>query len=200
MWILEGAPSGIERIATAILSKSESDFLVPSRIAAELTPKLRTYLGIVALDTEGLEALLDRHRDAIAQLEPTASEREAFLQTQLSDSLLRRLPIHVRSDGAIGDAENVFREADWPIPAALREHVRTIQPCSSPLARERQQRLITAWSPQSQCLGRSFRHLRPTQTARRGRRKAPPEAGVFATPFRRRSAAAECDSRRQDEV
>jgi hypothetical protein len=150
VWILEGAPSGIERIATAILSKSESDFLVPSRIAAELTPKLRTYLGIEALDTEGLEALLDRHRDAIAQLEPTASEREAFLQTQLSDSLLRRLPIHVRSDGAIGDAENVFREADWPIPAALREHVRTIQPCSSPLARERQQRLITAWSPQSQ--------------------------------------------------
>jgi transposase len=35
------------------------------------------------------------------------------------------------------------------------------------------------------CLGRSFRHLRPTQTARRGRRKAPLEAGVFATPLRR---------------
>ena len=150
LWTLEGAPSGIERIATAILRKSESDFLVPSRIAAELTPKLRTYLGIVALDTEGLEALLDKHCDAIAQLEPTASEREAFLQTQLSDSLLRRLPIHVRSDGAIGDAENVFREADWPIPATLREQVRTIQPFSHPVARERQQQLITAWSPQSQ--------------------------------------------------
>jgi len=150
LWILEGAPGGIERIATAILSKSESDFLVPSRIAANLTPKLRTYLGIVALDTERLEALLDKHRDAIAQLEPTALEREAFLQTQLSDSLLRRLPIHVRSDGAIGDAENVFCEADWPIPATLREHVRTIQLCSNPVARERQQRLITAWSPQSQ--------------------------------------------------
>jgi hypothetical protein len=150
LWILEGAPSGIERIATAILSKSESDFLVPSRIASELTPKLRTYLGIVALDTEGLEALLEKHLDAIAQLEPTASEREAFLQTQLSESLLRRLPIHVRSDGAVGGAENVFREADWPIPATLREHIRTIQPCSNPVARERQQRLITAWSPQSQ--------------------------------------------------
>lgn len=150
LWTLEGAPSGIERISTAILSKSESDFLVPSRIASELTPKLRTYLGIVALDTARLEALLERHRDAIAQLEPTASEREAFLQTQLSDSLLRRLPIHLRSDGEIGDAENVFREADWPIPVALREHVRTIQPCSNPVARERQQRLITAWSPESQ--------------------------------------------------
>jgi hypothetical protein len=150
LWILEGAPSGIERFATAILSKSESDFLVPSRIAAELTPKLRTYLGIVALDTEGIEALFDRHCDAIAQLEPTAAEREAFLQTQLSDLLLRRLPIHVRADGAIGDAENVFREADWPIPATLREYVRTIQPCINPVARERQQRLITAWSPFSQ--------------------------------------------------
>jgi hypothetical protein len=145
-----GHTSGIERIATAILSKSEKDCLVPSRIAAELTPKLRTYLGIVPLDTEGLEGLLEKHRNAIAQLEPTASEREAFLRTQLSDSLLRRLPIHVRSDGAIGDAENVFREADWPIPATLREHVPTIQLCSNPVARERQQRLITVWSPQSQ--------------------------------------------------
>src|SRR5439155_26768900 len=94
--------------------------------------------------------LLDRHHDAIVQLEPTAAEREAFLQTQLSDSLLRRLPIHVRSDGAIGDAENVFHEADWPIPARLREHVRTIQPCSNAVARKRQLRLITAWSPHSQ--------------------------------------------------
>jgi hypothetical protein len=145
-----GHTSGIERIATAILSKCEKDCLVPSRIAAELTPKLRTYLGIVPLDTEGLEGLLEKHRNAIAQLEPTASEREAFLRTQLSDSLLRRLPIHVRSDGAIGDAENVFREADWPIPATLREHVPTIQLCSNPVARERQQRLITVWSPQSQ--------------------------------------------------
>ena len=31
-----------------------------------------------------------------------------------------------------------------------RQHVRTIQLCSNPVARERQQRLITAWSPQSQ--------------------------------------------------
>jgi hypothetical protein len=150
LWILEGAHGGIERIATAILGKSESDFLVPSRIAAELTPRLRTYLGIAALETKGLEALLERHRDAIAQLEPTASEREAFLQTQLSDSLLRRLPIHVRSDGAIGDAENVFREADWPIPTTLREQVCTVLLCSDPVARERQQRLITAWSPRNQ--------------------------------------------------
>jgi hypothetical protein len=150
LWILEGAPGGIERIATAILSKSESDFLVPSHIAAELTQKLRTYLGIVPLDTERLEALFERHLNAIAQLEPTAAEREEFLQTQLSDSLLRRLPIHVRSDGEIGDAENVFREANWPIPATLRKHVRTIQPCSNPVARERQQRLITAWSAQIQ--------------------------------------------------
>lgn len=150
LWTLESAPGGIERIVTAVVSKSECDFLVPSRIAAELTPKLRTYLGIEALDTERLEAFLDRHRDTVAQLEPTAAERDAFLQTQLSDSLLRRLPIHVRADGAISDAENVFREADWPIPASLREHVRTIQPCSNPVTRERQKRLITSWSPHSQ--------------------------------------------------
>src|SRR2546430_13737536 len=119
----------------------------------------------MVLDTEGLEALLERHSDAIARLEPRASEREAFLQTQLSDSLLRRLPIHVRSDGAIGDAENVFREADWPIPATLREHVRTIQTAVNPVARERQQRLIAAWSPQSQldiALSRTEPHRLPS--------------------------------------
>lgn len=54
LWILESAPGGIERIATAILSKSEATSLTLLRIAANLTPKLRTYLGIVALDTEGL--------------------------------------------------------------------------------------------------------------------------------------------------
>lgn len=150
IWILEGAASGIERIVTTILSQSESGFLIPSRIAAELTPKLRTYLGIGALDTSGLEALLEKNLDAISQLEPTASEREAFLQTNLSDSLLRHLPIHVRSDGTVGDTENVFREADWPIPVSLRAHVRTVQPFSNAIARERQQRLITAWSPNSQ--------------------------------------------------
>jgi hypothetical protein len=109
IWVLEGAPRGVERIVTNILSQSESDFLIPSRIAAELTPKLRSYIGVRALDSAGLEALLEKNFDAIPHLEPRASEREAFLQTNLSDSLLRRMPIHARSDGTISDAENIFR-------------------------------------------------------------------------------------------
>src|ERR1700730_14452146 len=47
------------------------------------------------------------------------------------------------------------------------------------------------------CPGRSFRHPSPIQAARRVRRKAPLESGVFATPFRRPPAVAERDSRRQ---
>jgi hypothetical protein len=94
--------------------------------------------------------LLNKNFNAIHKLESTESEREAFLQTNLSDSLLRRLPIHDRSDGTVGDAANVFREADWPIPPLLREHVLTVRPCNNPAAGDKQQRLITAWSPKSQ--------------------------------------------------
>jgi hypothetical protein len=50
------------------------------------------------------------------------------------------------------------------------------------------------------CPGRCFRHLRPTQTARQGRRKAPPKAGVFATLCRRPLAGAEREPRRQDQL
>jgi hypothetical protein len=150
IWALEGVPKGIERIIRMIFGQSESDFLIPPRIADELTPRLRNHIGVRGLDTAGLETLLDKNFDGFRQLELTESEREAFLETRLTDSLLRRLPIHARSDGTIGDAENVFREADWPIPLSLREHVLTVKPCGSAVALDRQQRLITAWSPKSQ--------------------------------------------------
>jgi hypothetical protein len=53
--VLEGAPKGIERTVTEIFSQTESDFLVPSPVAAELTWKLRDYIGVKALDIAGLE-------------------------------------------------------------------------------------------------------------------------------------------------
>src|SRR5215469_17922883 len=49
------------------------------------------------------------------------------------------------------------------------------------------------------CVGRCFRHRRPIETARRGRRKSPPQPGVFATLCRRPSAGAEREPRRQDQ-
>ena len=94
--------------------------------------------------------MLERNLDGIPGLHPTALERDGFLLTQLPDPLLRRLPIHVRSDGTTGNAENVFREAGWPIPEALKLHVLTIRPCNERQARERQERLIEGWSPRSQ--------------------------------------------------
>jgi hypothetical protein len=150
LWVLDQVPGEVERIVAAVLNQSEDDFLVPSRIAHELAPKLQQYIGIRALDTAGMEALLERHLDAIPGLQSTAREREAFLLTKLSDPLLRRLPIHVRSDGTTGDAENVFREARWPIPRALRPHVLTVEPCNDKRALDRQEQLIDVWSPRSQ--------------------------------------------------
>ena len=150
LWVLDGVPGAIERIISAVLNRSEGDFLVPSRIAAELTPTLQQHIGIRPLDTAAMEGLLERNLDGISALHPTALERDGFLLTQLPDILLRRLPIHVRSDGTTGNAENVFREADWPIPEALTLHVLTIRPCNNRQARERQERLIEAWSPRRQ--------------------------------------------------
>jgi hypothetical protein len=148
LWVLESTPNGVERIASAILSQSASDYLIPARIAAELPPRRRKSLGIAALDAEGLEALLERNLDVVAQLEPMAPERDALLLTKLPDDLLQRLPIYVRSDGTFGDATGAYYEADWPIPAALRAHVRTIAPSTN--ARQAQQRIVTAWSPERQ--------------------------------------------------
>ena len=150
LWVLDGVPCAIERIIAAVLNRSEGDFLVPSRIAAELTPTLQQHIGIRPLDTAAMEGLLERNLDGISGLHPTALERDGFLLTQLPDTLLRRLPIHVRSDGTTGNAENVFREADWPIPEALTLHVLTIRPCNNRQARERQEQLIEAWSPRRQ--------------------------------------------------
>ncbi|RWA68020.1 hypothetical protein [Mesorhizobium sp.] len=149
-WLLDGAPAGIERVVTSLLRQSASDFLVPSCIGVELRPRLRSYLGIRELDSGGLEALLAKNLQAFAQLEVTPPEREAFLLTNLPDALLRRLPIHVRSDGAVGDAHNAFVEGSWSIPASLRKHVLTVQLSPEPGVRARQQRILTAWTPASQ--------------------------------------------------
>ena len=137
-------------MVTSLLRQSASDFLVPSCIGAELRPRLRSYLGIRELDSSGLEALLTKNIQAFLQLELTPPEREAFLLTSLPDGLLLRLPIHVRSDGAVGNAENAFVENSWPIPASLREHVLTVQLSSDPGVRACQQRILTAWTPTSQ--------------------------------------------------
>jgi hypothetical protein len=58
--VLEGTPKGLERIVEAALSSSANAFLVPADIAEELTPKLRQHIGITALDTPGVAALLER--------------------------------------------------------------------------------------------------------------------------------------------
>ena len=85
-----------------------------------LRPRLRGFLGIRELDSGGLEALLVKNIWAFSQLDLTPPERDAFLLTNLPDALLRRLPIYVRSDGEVGDAQNAFVEGSWRIPASLR--------------------------------------------------------------------------------
>lgn len=145
LWVLDRVHNGVERIATRIVNQSQNEFLVATRIAEELKPKLRNHLRIAVLDTANLEALLSDNIAAIARLAPTAAERDAFLTTELTDPLLVRLPIHARMDETIGDAAGVFRVTDeWPVPASLEGRVPIVQLCSSQKALERQKRLIMA--------------------------------------------------------
>ena len=140
-------PTGLERIVTRIFTNSGQAFLVSSNIASELTSKLRDFLGMAEIDTAAIEALLEEHVDSIASFEPTATECEAFLQSGLSDGLLRRLPIHTRSDGTVGGAENAFAEADFAVPPSLRDHVLTIALHDDPDLRRRQGTIVKPWTP-----------------------------------------------------
>ena len=88
--------------------------------------------------------------DSIVRLTLTEPERDAILRLDLSPPLLRRLPIHVDSDGAVGGAEELFLVIDWPIPDALKAHVRTVRRSGDPAARKRQRDIIRPWSPTTQ--------------------------------------------------
>ena len=149
--VLSETTKDVERIVCELFRRRSNQFLVPSRIADVLSVQLlRRHLGIDVLDEPRIEALLKDNLDEISRLEPTEQEREALLRIDLPDSLLRRLPIHVRPDGAVGDAVGVYREADWPIPEALKKEVVTVRPCRSQDAQKRQKDVIPAWSPKFQ--------------------------------------------------
>ena len=162
----DGLSAEIERIAARCVSGNESMFLVPRRIADALSRNQREYIGVGTLDNRGIEALFVRNADALLDPRLTETERDAVLQMAISDSVLATLPIHVRSDGTVGNAEGVFLEAAWPIPASLREHVRTVVLSSRPRARTRQEILIPRWSTWTQidtALSRPEPHAFPTE-------------------------------------
>ena len=151
LWMLERTDSGIERIAAGIVIRGEGKYLIPSSVADELKRRVREQIGIVELDTTNLEQLLLKSLDEVEKLQPTPEEREAFLKTKLSKSLLRDLPVHTRTDGSVGNAFGVYRVVhDWHIPKSLQGTVALIKPCDDPIALKRQNDLISPWSPASQ--------------------------------------------------
>ena len=129
-----------------ILEPRENEFLVPSRVLTELSGRQRKYLSIRDLDTPGLEKLIEGHIDAFSGLQPSDSERWGFFKTDLRADLLRRLPIHDRSDGTVGSAEGVFRkDAGWSIPDRFRDWVLTVRLIDDPETRAKQKRVIRTW-------------------------------------------------------
>ena len=147
----DGLSPEIERIAARCVSGDESMFLVPRRIADGLSRNQREYIGVGTLDNRGIEALFVRNADALLDPRLSETERDAILQTDIPDAVLRALPIHVRSDGTVGNAEGVFLATEaWPIPESLNPHLRTATLSSHPSAQKRQKSLIPNWSPRAQ--------------------------------------------------
>ena len=150
LWNQDRLPVETEIIIARILGRM-NEFLVPSRIMTELSPMIRNTLGIKDLDYAGLERLIEDGIDIFAEFDPSEAVRKALLKSGLAQDLLRRLPIHDRTDGTIGSAEGLFREDDrWPIPNRLQDLVGTVILFDEPEIRLKQEGIVPAWSAQTQ--------------------------------------------------
>ena len=147
LWCLDGDMAHVERLVTEIARRDNGLLIVPSLISDNLGPKLRGHLAIQTLDPPRLERLLDSNVEALRQTEPTESERWSLLgMVGVGDDVLLRLPIHDRSDGSVGSADDLYwKDDDWPIPDALVPHVPTVRLFEDPRAQERQRRIIRRW-------------------------------------------------------
>ncbi len=147
LWNAAQMPDEIERVIASLVRHRPGEFLVPSACVAVLTPKKRKEFGIRDLAASDLKRMIDDGIELFRSLNTTEPERKAFLNCGLPDSLLRRLPIHDRSDGAVGPADGLFRVDGWPVPDRLRQRVTIAILFDDPQVRPRQQRIVRAWSP-----------------------------------------------------
>ena len=151
LWNGAPLPSEIERLVALILERRDGEFLVPSRIVDKLSGETLKALAVRDLDSPALERLIGDCIDAFSEWKPSVSETRALLKTGLSAGLLRRLPIHDRSDGTVGSAEGLFYEdGSWPIPGRFRHWLVTVRPADDPEVQSQQERIIPAWSPKAQ--------------------------------------------------
>ena len=152
LWNAANFPTEIERIVKALLIEIRRQvYLVPSVIVDALTGNQIQELEIRTLDTPTLEQLIEDGVDVFSQLITDKSERDALLTTTLTDDLLRRLPIHEHSDGAVTNATLSFWEDDgWAVAGRLRQSVPTIVLSEDPEIRRRQQNVVPPWSPLAQ--------------------------------------------------
>ena len=146
LWCLDGDMAAVERLVAEIARKDHGLLFVPSRISDNFGPKLRQHLAIQSLDSPRLERLLESNVEAIRQIRLTEAERSALLGIDgIDHDLLLSLPIHDRSDGTVGRADDSFRVDDWPIPEALVPYVPTVRLFEDPGAQRRQRHIVRPW-------------------------------------------------------
>ena len=147
LWSADRLPVELDRIITELVKRRPYEFLVPSSCVSELTGHQRQEFGVTDMDTPRFERLIVEGCTEFRDLRPTKPERIAFLKTDLPDDLLRRLPIHDRSDGTAGPADGLFRVDGWPVPISLRQRVTTAILSDDPQVRRCQQRIVPRWCP-----------------------------------------------------
>ncbi len=151
LWNGDELPDGIASIIALILEHRDNQFIIPSRIVTELTGSRRKEIPIRDLDLPRLEILIEDGIDALHRLQPSEPERKALLTIGLRANLLRRLPIHDRSDGTVGSAQGLYWEDErWSIPDRFREWVVSVRLFDDPEIRSKQEHIISAWSPHAQ--------------------------------------------------
>ena len=151
LWNGDRSVADLERIIVRILEQRGNGFLVPARIVTELTGTQQTELDIRDLDAPALERLIEEGIDTIANLHPSKHEKKALLTTGLRKALLRRLPIHDRSDDTVGNAEGLYWEGDrFSIPVRFRDWIVTVRLFDDPDMQPIQKDTIPVWSPSAQ--------------------------------------------------
>ena len=151
LWNGDRSVADLERIIVWILEQRENEFLVPAPIVTELTGTQQTELDIRELDAAALERLIEDGIDTIANLHPSKHEKKALLTTGLRKALLRRLPIHDRSDDTVGNAEGLYWEDDqFSIPVRFRYWIVTVRLFDDPDMQPIQKDTIPVWSPSAQ--------------------------------------------------
>ncbi|WP_442580320.1 sacsin N-terminal ATP-binding-like domain-containing protein [Mesorhizobium sp. ASY16-5R] len=137
-------PQGLEDFVERLLRKDGSAFVAPQTILEDFTERDKATIGLSAMDPPELARRIEAAL-AAGSFDVNAAEGEALLEAELSDTLLRRLPIHQLEGGALVALDpGTCLASQRAVPQALRPFLRRVRKAHSEKARLVQERLMPA--------------------------------------------------------